>query len=99
MFDGNEGKTPLMLCIDNEFSSESENPLECLSILIKNGANTECQNKNGINVFHVAIKERRIDIIIYLLQNTSIDVFYQKSPYIESPDELCKLYFSKLEYS
>ena len=34
--DGNEGKTPLMFSIDNE------DPLECISILIKAGANTKC---------------------------------------------------------
>jgi hypothetical protein len=35
-FDGNEGKTPLMFSIDNE------DPLECLAVLIKAGANTKC---------------------------------------------------------
>ena len=42
---------------------------------------------------------KRIDILIYLLQNTDRDIFYKKYGDIESPDELCKLYFSKLEYS
>jgi len=93
MLDGNEGKTPLMLCIDNE------NPIECLSLMIKAGANTECENKNGVNIFHIAATEKKTEIIIYLLQNTNIDIFYKKSPSIESPDELCKMFFTKLEYS
>lgn len=61
LMDGNEGKTPLMFCIDNE------NPSECLSILIKSGANVQCQNNNGINIFHIAALQKRIDIIIFLL--------------------------------
>ena len=59
--DCHEGKTPLMWCIDND------DPIQCMSILIKAGANTNCQNSNGINIFHIAAMNKRTDILIYLL--------------------------------
>ncbi|CAG0904725.1 unnamed protein product [Cyprideis torosa] len=62
-----QGRTALLYCIPGNRLRKESVQLECLKILLQNGADVHHRDKDGLNVFHYATRERYHSIVRHLL--------------------------------